>query len=493
TQWQNVIKEVNAETNKNGTISIKTLANIQKKYPELIDLVNEYIAGIKSESDVISALEKVYDDDVKNYKNAVKTKMFASENFYQNLLNNNANFVNDCKDKYGIDLNNYKTAEEAKLEIKAKAEEQKRQEIANTARLEAQQKWGNMTNDPLFGDIYQNYINDAGVWSTYSPNAKKQIEQAGQNAVNAFNQSFNNLYNDFFSAYSDDAIKGLMDNGTSGDSSSKNSTNKNTWTTSNGDGIVGSGSTRAESHMDWIDKEKSLGRLSLESEIKELEKIKQYKENNADDLYEINLRLYKANQELQEQAAKKAEEAANKKKEQYALANEAYKKLADDRINAIKKVTEAAEKSADKEIAAIDRQIEARKRLNEDKSIKAEIDAINAKLNYEQLDTLSRHELERKKQELLNEQAETEWQRKMSDKKDSIQSNLSAIQEKNNSLISAYQTAATNFSNYIARLSGTQTNSQIVNNKTTNQNIKIIQNALSNDQIVRKLVNALYD
>ncbi|MDD6489599.1 MAG: phage tail tape measure protein, partial [Clostridia bacterium] len=43
TQWQNVIKEVNAETNKNGTISIKTLANIQKKYPELIDLVNEYI------------------------------------------------------------------------------------------------------------------------------------------------------------------------------------------------------------------------------------------------------------------------------------------------------------------------------------------------------------------------------------------------------------------------------------------------------------------
>ena len=492
TQWQNVIKEVNNENNKTGTISIKTLASIQKKYPELIDLVNEYIAGVKNESDVIAALEEVYNDDVKNYKNAVKTKLESSENFYQTLLDNNANLVNDYKDKYGIDLNNYKTAEEAKLAIKAQAEEQKRQEIANTARLEAQQKWANMTNDPLFGDIYRNYINDAGVWSTYSPNAKKQIEQAGQNAVNAFNQSFNNLYNNFFSAYSDNAIKGLMDNGTGG-SSGKNSSNSTKWTTSNGDGIVGTGSTRAESHLDWIEKEKALGRLSTEREIKELKKIKQYRENSADDRYKIELKLYQAEQELAEEKEKAEKERLDRQKEQYSLASEAYNKLVNDKINALNEEKQAAKDAADAEIAAIDRQIEARKRLNEDTDRKAEIDKINAQLAYDsQLDSLSRRELERKKQDLLNEQAQIDWERKMADKKSSITDSLNASNAKTDKAMEALKAAADSAKNYFDKLSGSQSNAQIVNNNSDTRNIKIIQNALSNNQMVDKLLKAIY-
>ena len=484
TQWQNVIKEVNAETNKSGTISIKTLSNIQKKYPELIDVVNEYIAGIKSESDVISALEGVYNDDVKNYKNAVKAKMLASESFYQNLLDNNANLINDFKDKYGIDLKNYKTVEEAKLAIQAQAEAQKRQEIAKTVKQTADTYINSGSSELARIGREMNKSIDNGTYNSYD------IWKAGQNAVNAFNQSFNSLYNNFFSAYSDDAIKGLMDNGASGGSSGSNSKK---WTTSNGDGVVGTGSTRAESHLDWIEKEKALGRLSTQREIEELKKIKQYRENSADDRYKIELKLYQAEQALAEEKEKAEKERLDRKKQQYSLASEAYNKLINDKINALNAEKQAAKDAADKEIAAIDRQIEARKRLNADTDRKTEIDKINARLNYDsQLDSLSRRELERKKQDLLNEQAQIDWERKMSDKKSSITDRLNASNAKTDKAMEALKAAADSAKNYFDKLSGSQSNAQIVNNNSDTRNIKIIQNALSNNQMVDKLLKAIY-
>ena len=487
TQWHNVIKEVNAETNKNGTISIKTLSNIQKKYPELIDLVNEYIAGVKSESDVISALEGVYNDDVKNYKNAVKTKLASSENFYQTLLDNNANLINDYKDKYGIDLKNYKTAEEAKLAIQAQAEAQKRKEIAKTVKQTADTYINSGSSELARIGREMNKSIDNGTYNSYD------IWKAGQDAVNAFNQSFNSLYNNFFSAYSDNAIKGLMDNGTSGGSSGKNSSNNARWTTSNGDGIVGTGSTRAESHLDWIEKEKALGRLSTQREIEELKKIKQYRENSADDRYKIELKLYQAEQALAEEKEKTEKERLDRQKQQYSLANEAYNKLVNDRISALEKEKQVAKDTADAEIAAIDRQIEARKRLNEDTDRKAEIQKINAQLNYDsQLDNLSRRELERKKQDLLNEQAQIDWERKMADKKSSITDSLNASNAKTDKAMEALKAAADSAKNYFDKLSGSQSNAQIVNNNSDTRNIKIIQNALSNNQMVNKLLKAIY-
>lgn len=96
--------------------------------------------------------------------------------------------------------------------------------------------------------------------------------------------------------------------------------------------------------------------------------------------------------------------------------------MVDKRIERIQKEQEAKEKAKNAAIAAIDAEVEARKRLNEDKESQNELDTINARLKYEKLDELSRRELMRRKQELLNEQAEIKWQRIMSDKKDKLQS-----------------------------------------------------------------------
>lgn len=188
--------------------------------------------------------------------------------------------------------------------------------------------------------------------------------------------------------------------------------------------------------------------------------------------------------------ASKAEDTLLKK---YELVEAAYNRLVDKRIERIQKEQEAKEKAKNAAIAAIDAEVEARKRLNEDKESQNELDTINARLKYEKLDELSRRELMRRKQELLNEQAETKWQRMMSDKKDKLQSNYDSYKNNSDSMIDALQRAANSAADYFDTLkNGYKTNSYIVNNNSDTRNIQIIQNALSNQQMVDKLLKAIY-
>lgn len=188
--------------------------------------------------------------------------------------------------------------------------------------------------------------------------------------------------------------------------------------------------------------------------------------------------------------ASKAEDTLLKK---YELVEAAYNRLVDKRIERIQKEQEAKEKAKNVAIAAIDAEVEARKRLNEDKESQNELDTINARLKYEKLDELSRRELMRRKQELLNEQAETKWQRMMSDKKDKLQSNYDSYKNNSDSMIDALQRAANSAADYFDTLkNGYKTNSYIVNNNSDTRNIQIIQNALSNQQMVDKLLKAIY-
>lgn len=188
--------------------------------------------------------------------------------------------------------------------------------------------------------------------------------------------------------------------------------------------------------------------------------------------------------------ASKAEDTLLKK---YELVEAAYNRLVDKRIERIQKEQEAKEKAKNAAIAAIDAEVEARKRLNEDKESQNELDTINARLKYEKLDELSRRELMRRKQELLNEQAEIKWQRMMSDKKDKLQSSYHSYKNNSDSMIDALQRAANSAADYFDTLkNGYKTNSYIVNNNSDTRNIQIIQNALSNQQMVDKLLKAIY-
>ena len=190
--------------------------------------------------------------------------------------------------------------------------------------------------------------------------------------------------------------------------------------------------------------------------------------------------------------SKSSSTSSNSKDNKYELANEAYNRLIDKRIEKINKEAEAAEKAKDKKIAAINAEIEARKRLNEDSDLQNELNEVNAQLQYSQLDSLSRRELERRRQDLLNEQSDIYWERMMSDKKDKIESDYSKQSQSYDKATKALQEAAESAKNYFSKLAGTQTNSQIVNNNSDTRNIQIIANALSNQQMLDKLLNAIY-
>ena len=364
------------EYDETGRLSISTLQSIISKYPELENSVFNYMIGLTDAKSVIESMQSTYYNDAEAFLKAQINKNANNADFYNNVMLANTDWVNDCKEKYGIDLKNYSTWAQARNNIMSKIIEQ-------------------VSTLPGIGSLLGNVLTSAqDTWFDYI------LSQYTSKFVTA-NSSVFNLKN--------------INNSTS---------KKNKKSSSN------SSSNKSSSQSD------------------------------------------------------------NDKK--YELAEAAYNKLIDDRIAKIKKETEAAEKAKDKKIAAINEEIEARKRLNEDADRQSELDKVNAQLEYAQLDELSRRELERKRQDLLNEQTQINWERSMEAKKNKLESDYSQKEQSYNSAIDALEQAADSAKNYFDKLSKTQNSSQIVNNNSDTRNIQIIQNALSNQQIVDKLLKAIY-
>lgn len=371
----NTIATAEKEYNENGKLTISTLQTIIDKYPSLTSEVYNYIAGVTDAKTLIASMKNTYNDDANAFLVAQVNKNANNADFYKNVMLANTEWVNDCKNKYNIDLTNYATWGQARSNITSKI-------IKQVSALPG--------IGPLLGDVL---TSAQDTWFDYV------LSQYTSKFVTA-KDSILNLNNINNSNDEKDKIKKLTDE------------------------------------------------------------------------------------------SKKAEDTLLKK---YELVEAAYNRLVDKRIERIQKEQEAKEKAKNAAIAAIDEEIEARKRLNEDKESKNELDTINARLKYEKLDELSRRELLRRKQDLLNEQAETKWQRMMSDKKDKLQSNYDSYKNNSDSMIDALQRAANSAADYFDTLkSGYKTNSYIVNNNSDTRNIQIIQNALSNQQMVDKLLKAIY-
>ena len=364
------------EYDETGKLSISTLQSIISKYPELENSVYNYMIGLTDAKSVIESMQSTYYNDAEAFLKAQINKNANNADFYNNVMLANTDWVNDCKEKYGIDLKNYSTWAQARNNIMSKIIEQ-------------------VSALPGIGSLLGNVLTSVqDTWFDYI------LSQYTSKFVTANSSVFN--------------LKNI----------NNSSSSKNKKSSSN------SSSNKSSSQSD-----------------------------------------------------------SDKK---YELAEAAYNKLIDDRIAKIKKETEAAEKAKDKKIAAINEEIEARKRLNEDADRQSELDKVNAQLEYAQLDELSRRELERKRQDLLNEQTQINWERSMEAKKNKLESDYNQKEQSYNSAIDALEQAADSAKNYFDKLSKVQNSSQIVNNNSDTRNIQIIQNALSNQQIVDKLLKAIY-
>lgn len=176
----------------------------------------------------------------------------------------------------------------------------------------------------------------------------------------------------------------------------------------------------------------------------------------------------------------------------YDKALAAYKKLVDDRIALIQKWTDAEKAAADKRIAAIDAEIEARKKLKEDADITKQINAVKAQLKYSKLDNFSRMELERQLKSLEREKEETLWLRAKESQKQAIKDESDDYINEWNEIIEKIRANEKNATEIFTDLeNGYKSTQTIVNNNSTTANIKIVTQGLTAGQVEQKIKDKL--
>lgn len=416
-----MLQKAEKEVSDNGKLSLNTLNSIQKKYPELIDLVNDYISGVKTEKDVIAGLKEVYEKDADNYNQALAFKKLKQDSCNNEFASASAELVNKYKDHYGIDLKNFISVNEAKKaaldELKAKAEQ-------------VQQEFDNFWADNNFD------IDMTNGTMTYIAKDTKTNEwrTATQQEIARYKEIL---------------------------------------------------AKRNQAFDDYYDFNEEEFQRKLEEDLK-----KYYNPVSADSLLKLS------NTDSSTNKNTSADKEQNKKQideyqEKLNLAKAAYEKLINGRIELLQKEAQAAKDAADAEVAALDKVLQKRKQAKSDEERQKKIDFINAQLRYKQLDEFSRNELQRQKQDLLNEQADIDFERNISAKQQAISQNASLAQNKTQQAIDGLNSAKSQFANHIAYLSGNQSYDQRVANNTTNQNVQIVQNGLNGDQVVAKLMKAL--
>ena len=495
----------------NGKFTLSTLNNIQKAYPELIDLTNQYIEGVKTEKDVIEGLKAAYENDKTAFSNAIVAKKLLSKNYSEDFVNNTINLFNEIRDKYDIDVTNFKNAADAKQAINEKLYDEMLKKRAEYDKLNADKNYMVLHNiDRGQADYkefeYFKYDNVQNTWRAATSaeiDYYKKVQQDFLNSVDNYydfqNQStFDDVYNAYLSGRkSADNLYDFINTDINSSGSGKNDSEKKNPVTLSGYDVTATGDTYAKAYMTWVDRLKSLGKITESGEIYYLEKLKERTDNTAEEIYQIDLKLYQARKKLAEDNAKSLADIEKKNQdelqERLNLAKAAYDRLVNGKIESLQKEAQAAKDTADAEIAALDAVMKKRNEEKEDQKRNAEINKINERLKYNrnQLTDMEITDLYRRRQELIDEQNEVNYQRSMELKKADIRANADSISFNVNSAISALQNNLSEFTNHTAALMGTQTAAQKVVNNNQQQNIQIVQNALSNDQLVQKLIREL--
>lgn len=523
-----LLDKVEKEMSDYGSMSLSTLNNIIKKYPELTDAVNDYINGLTDEKAIIEGLKKVYDRDVENYNKAVAAKKMAQQGFIKSAAENSSELVNKYKDQYNIDLKNFTDLQAAKTAAQ-------KQTLLRMQEAEAEyRKIQDEKNYMVFQNAYGKQVmarDSSGKWTQLSGSALAAYEKTRTDyfsAQKAYAEFDPDKFADQLAADIAKTIPGATadsivklsgtgkNNSTSGGSSSSgnsggSSKNDSVFTRSAW-GVFGSGKTALEASLNWLDRGNSLGRFSEETQLRLLQLWRQGKNLSSggtyaltkDEEYQLDKKIYDLKKSLAEKESREKEEtlkkqeeaekaAAKKQKERMELAQASFEAEINKRIKLRQKETQAVKEQADKEIAAIDAVMKKRKEENDDKKRQDEIDKINAQLRYKHLDDLSRGELLRRKQDILNEQAEVNWERMQEANKEGIRTKYQSVEDNTSRAIEGLQDTLGRFTDALARITGTQSAAQKVAGNSSVQNYFNITGAgLSKDQIMNQLISKLY-
>lgn len=324
---------------------------------------------------------------------------------------------------------------------------------------------------------------------------------SGKSKADAYNKAIVTLEGTDIADYETSGGGGSSGGGTSS-GGSVISGGKAQYTTSGG-GEVGTGDSRVDSMLAWADRVSAMGKISDQGLKGFYEKILNTERMTADESYNVRLRLKNLTDKLndaevrsKEDAEKKKQEAekktAEERKKQQERALAAYDALVKGEIDRLNRANSNIQAAADRRAAEIDSLLQGRQRKKEDDARKGELAALNRELKYYRGDELAKESLERRRQEILNEQNELNYQRMLESQKVKIQQEANGKIEKNTAAINKLNTSLDSFAYAVAKAAGTLSNSQIVNHNTKNQNIKVVQSAGLTQKQMEQFIKAIY-
>ena len=457
TDVSELLQKVNNDIEKQGTISQSTISSIAKKYPELTDKLNDYLVGLTDEKDIIKSLEQIYNTDVNNFKKQIAAKKLDQEGYLKTAAESNANLVNKYKELYDIDLRNFTTAEAAKLAAKKKVQAE-------------YNKLLDEENYRVFQNAYgrQVYGKDSnGKWHELTGNELAAYDRTRQNYFDFDEQDFlNKLASDIGKTYSDITADVYLKTSNS-ESSSKSKTGSTTATAENTE------KNKLDAYLKLIDQKKALDELSIKSEIAS---------------YDYALKVFKATEEQKIDIAKRRYNAEKQLRQQnLTYAQAAYNKLINGKIKEYEDKSKQTQTIADEKIRQIDDAIKKRQQQQDDEKRKKEISDIDDELRYRRnyLTETERNSLLRRKQDILNEQANVNYERNIELKQAQLQEQANNQISKNTLAIERLNAALENAAYYFAKAAGNQTAAQVVNNSTSNQTINYLRQGTSEEEFRR--------
>ena len=324
---------------------------------------------------------------------------------------------------------------------------------------------------------------------------------SGKSKADAYNKAIVTLEGTDIADYETSGGGGSSGGGTSS-GGSVISGGKAQYTTS-GEGEVGTGDSRVDSMLAWADRMVAMGKISDQGLKGFYEKILNTERLTADESYNVRLRLKNLTDKLndaevrsKEDAEKKKQEAekktAEERKKQQERALAAYEALVKGEIDRLNRANSNIQAAADRRLDDIDSLLQGRQRKKEDDARKAELAALDRELKYYRGDELAKESLERRRQEILNEQNEINYQRMLESQKVKIQQEANGKIDKNTAAIDRLNTSLDGFAYAVAKAAGNLSNSQIVNHNTKNQNIRVIQNSGLTQKQMEQFIKAIY-
>lgn len=100
-----------------GVISAEVCSAILSTYPQMESVVNDYLQGVATTSDVYNALSEAYQGDLDAYYECVLAKKQLDYDFYKQVYDNLPNWVQEYLLAYQKDFGNFKNLAEAKIKL----------------------------------------------------------------------------------------------------------------------------------------------------------------------------------------------------------------------------------------------------------------------------------------------------------------------------------------------------------------------------------------